>query len=148
MKTNENQKWSALLKTIDFFKNFEDKELDQILEICAVKKYAANQYIVQEGVRDNSFFVILRGNASIIKGKTPYDKHQISKLSEGDSFGEMAIVLNEPRSASVLATIDVYALCIKGDKIEKLNIEIREKLFWNFATSLAEHLKKRDIMDG
>lgn len=147
MKANENKKWSALLKTIVFFEVFEDKELDQILEICEVKKYAANEYIVKEGFRDNSFFVILRGNASVIKGKTPQDKHQVSTILEGNSFGEIALVLNEPRTASVLAVVDVYALCIKSDKIEKLNTETREKLFWKFATSLATQLKNRDIMD-
>lgn len=147
MEINENEKWAALLKTIDFFKTFEDKELDQILEICAVKKYEANEYIVKEGLRDNSFFVILRGKASVIKGKTPQDKHQISTISEGNSFGEIAIVLNEPRSASVLAVVEVYALCIKSEKIEKLNSETREKLFWEFATSLAKQLKERDFRE-
>lgn len=147
MKTDENKKWSALLKNIGFFKTFKDKELDQILELCEVKKYEANEYIVTEGLRDNTFFVILRGKASVVKGKTPQDKHQISTISEGNSFGEIAIVLNEPRSASVLAVVDLYALCIKSEKIEKLNLETREKLFRKFATSLAKQLKERDIRD-
>lgn len=146
MKTNDKEKWSALLKTIDFFDTFEDKELDHILELCTVTKYKANEYIVKEGLRDNSFFVILRGKASVIMGKTPQDKRQISTISEGNSFGEIAIVLDEPRSASVLAIVDVYALCIDGEKIKNLNLETREKLFWKFATSLAKQLKERDIM--
>ncbi len=134
-------KWKQLLKTAEFFQNFSDEELDELVQFCEVKKYASQEYIVKEGSEDSSFFIILRGKANIIKSNPITGKQKISALTAGRCFGEMAILLNEPRSASIMAIGEVYAFKINGEQISKLKVEAREKLYHQFAVHLALQLK-------
>jgi CRP-like cAMP-binding protein len=140
MDKNELDAWRLLLKSIEFFKTFDDKELVEILGIAEVRKYPPFSYIIQEKKLDYTFFIIVRGNADIIKMTEHKGKRKISSLAEGDCFGEMALVMNQPRSASVMARGEVVALVVDGKQIDKLNVEIREKLFRRFALSLAQRL--------
>jgi CRP-like cAMP-binding protein len=58
--------------------------------------------LVEEGEEGDAFFVIIDGTASVQKGG-----HQLGDVGPGASFGELALLDGEPRSASVIATDDV-----------------------------------------
>ncbi|MFQ5432498.1 MAG: cyclic nucleotide-binding domain-containing protein [Nitrospinota bacterium] len=62
----ERTKYKRILKHEKFFAPFNDEELDELLESGEVKKYAINEYIIKEDNVDYTFFVILRGQVSII----------------------------------------------------------------------------------
>ncbi len=141
METGMKDTWKQLLKTAKFFQNFSDEELNELVQLCEVKKYASQEYIVKEGSEDSSFFIILRGKANIIKGNPLTGKQKISELTAGRCFGEMAVLLKEPRSASIMAIGEVYAFKIHGEQISQLKIEAREKLYRQFAVNLALQLK-------
>lgn len=58
--------------------------------------------LVEEGEEGDAFFVILDGTASVRKGD-----QSLADVGPGASFGELALLDGEPRSASVIATDDV-----------------------------------------
>ena len=63
--------------------------------------------MAEEGDRGREFFVLLEGEADVTKGDT-----SINTMHEGDFFGEIALVTEMPRTASVTATTDVRVLVI------------------------------------
>lgn len=141
MEKVQRDKWRILLKGVAFFKPFTDQELDDILEYGAMNRYEAHSYIVHETKKENAFYVILRGETSVIKGDALRGKTQLAKLVEGDCFGEIAIVLNEARSASVMAVNEVFLFRLDAEQIDKLQEKTQGKLYKQFAVNLANQLK-------
>ncbi len=137
---NGLEKSKLLLKSLDFFSIFTDEELNSFLEISEIKKYNAHQHIIRENTKGDFFYVIIRGTVNIIiKGRNDV-KRTVTTLRKGDCFGEIAVILDQPRSASILAISDCYVSKIDGKGIEKLSLEIREKLFRQFSISLSKRL--------
>lgn len=141
MLSEDQKKWKLLMRSVKFFEAFSGEELDDFLAFCVLKRYEAHDYIIKEDNTENAFYVILRGQTSVIKGDAFKGKHQLAKLSAGHSFGEIAVVLNEPRSASVMAIGEVFLFRIDANQIKNLKVETREKLFRQFAVNLAIQLK-------
>lgn len=141
-KDKERKKWKHILKYEKFFAPFDDDELDELLDSGEVKKYPINEFIIREDNVDYTFFVILRGKVSIIKKTMAKTNRNIASLSKGDCFGEMAMLLDTPRFASVLATIECVLFKISGKEIEKMRMKTQLKLFRQFAISLARRLKE------
>lgn len=137
----DREKYKQILKNEKFFSTFDDAELDELLDYGEVKKYSINEYIIKEDNVDYTFYVILRGQVSIIKGKHGNINRNIASLAEGNCFGEMAVLLDGHRSASVLAAIECVLFKISGSEIEKMPMETQLKLYRQFAIGLASRLK-------
>ena len=141
----ERNKWKHILKGERFFAPFGDDELDELIDAGEVKKYAMNEFIIREDSVDYTFYVILQGKVSIIKDTHARTSRNIASLTNGHCFGEMAMLLDGHRSASVLATIDCVLYKISGKEIEKMRIETQLKLFRQFAIMLAIRLKETSV---
>jgi len=87
------------LEKTEIFKNLNLDELSQIAGIMEVEKYDEGEILFLKGDRGNSAYVIMSGKIEIyLPGKK--EDHIIVTLSEGDFFGEMALLDGESRSAS------------------------------------------------
>jgi type IV pilus assembly protein PilB len=104
-----------------------------------VEEYEDGDVIIQEGNKDRDFFKLVRGKVAVLRsGK------KIAEITEpGEYFGEMAAILEEPRSASIIAagrsTIKRYPGNKLGELIEKYP-EVSKHLF----RTLVERLHKTD----
>jgi len=112
----------ASLKKIPFLKSYEDRFLRNILELSKLRRYDVNEPITREGEYDCWLYVILKGQVRIIK-----DEEEIARLdAQGGTFGELAVIDGEPRSASVYALTDTTCLAIDGSFVDRL--EPKEKV--------------------
>ncbi len=104
-----------------------------------VEEYEDGDVIIQEGNKDKDFFKLVRGKVAVLRsGK------KIAEITEpGEYFGEMAAIVEEPRSASIIAagrcTIKRYPGNKLGELIEKYP-EVSKYLF----RTLVERLHKTD----
>jgi len=104
-----------------------------------VEEYEDGDVIIQEGNKDKDFFKLVRGKVAVLRsGK------KIAEITEpGEYFGEMAAIIEEPRSASIISagrcTIKRYPGDKLGDLIEKYP-EVSRYLF----RTLVERLHKTD----
>ncbi len=137
---NGQEKTKLLLKSLDFFSIFTDEELNSFLEFSEMKKYKVQEYIIREDTEGDFFYVIIRGTVNIIYEGSNNVKRTIATLREGDCFGEIALILDQPRSANILAASDCFLFKIDGKQIDELSLEIREKLFRQFSVSLSKRL--------
>ena len=75
----------------------------------------AGDTIVRQGTPADKFFIIVEGEAEVLR-----DGQAVEKLSSGQLFGEVAIMRESPRSASVRATTDVKLLALERDSFRDL----------------------------
>ncbi|MFN8642726.1 MAG: cyclic nucleotide-binding domain-containing protein [Candidatus Binatia bacterium] len=92
----------ATLKRVPLFADLSQRELRQIARLFKPRRFAAGATVVQEGSGGAAFFVIASGEAAVfIRGRKK------STLTADDYFGEIALIDDGPRMATIVATTDL-----------------------------------------
>src|SRR6266446_5422454 len=110
---------NELIKKIDFFSGLDDKILRKISEACIVRQFTRNETIVRQGEMGLGLYVIARGRVKVDReqGGT---RVQVAELGPEQFFGEMSLLDNKPRSATVTGTEDTECLLLTRDSFVKL----------------------------
>ena len=128
-----------LIKKVPLFAGCSKGELEEIAHIADEIDLREGKEMTQQGSRGREFFVLLEGEADVTK-----DGKNINKLGAGDFFGEIALVSDSPRTATVTATTPVRALVITDRSFRRLldeQPEIQRKVLVALAERLApDHL--------
>ena len=116
------------LKKISLFEEFDissesDREiLHAVYNVLSLKKYRAKETIIKEGQDDDLFFILYDGEVLITR-KTPADDViALATLNAEQNifFGEMTLISNNQRSATVTAKTDCLTLSVSGKKFQEL----------------------------
>jgi CRP/FNR family cyclic AMP-dependent transcriptional regulator len=121
-----NESAVDLLSKVDLFSALTQNELAMVADAGKEVHFTAGHAIVSEGEQGVGFHMIREGKASVTVGGQAR-----SNLGPGDYFGEIAIIDNGPRSASVTADTDVTTFSIASwDFLPVLteNIELTKKI--------------------
>jgi CRP-like cAMP-binding protein len=108
------------LKSISFFSDMSDYDLQQIAEITEEKSYAKGEAIIEERTSAERFFIIYRGKIEITKQFEDGEQFVLAVHSDGDFFGEMALLDEGPRSATARAVEPTSVLEITRPDFETL----------------------------
>lgn len=112
-----------LLRHVSLLRDLPEETLDRLAEQCVPVSFEKGDKIVTEGEKGQSLFLIAEGYVDISiqytneEGETQETK--IFSLSYPDSFGEMALLLNEPRSATVTAAVNTLTFEISQEGLKK-----------------------------
>ncbi len=106
---DEGLKYADTLSKFKLFAGFHQGELESLVGLSHVIIVPAGTEIVREGDPGHCMFVILNGKAKVFQ-KVDDDKFPLAELAAGDFFGEVSLVDDGPRSASVLATEECHLL--------------------------------------
>ena len=101
------------LTSVELFAGLDKKELRHIANSCQERKYAAGSVLMQQGSTGAGLFVITAGHVKITKAVDP-DRAEtnLATAGPGEVLGEMALLDDLPRSATVTAVEDVTALLL------------------------------------
>jgi NTE family protein len=91
------------------FAGLEPRLCKDILGRMKARHYAAGEYICREGDTSDRVYLIEGGVVEVIVGEGA-TAHLVGHLRRGDIFGEMGLLSDEPRSASILAALPTLAL--------------------------------------
>jgi signal transduction histidine kinase len=107
------------LRKSPLFEGLSDEELQQLVDNAEHFTYRAGDVLMQQGDPGNSAHIVLNGGFEIQKqsGKSVI---KIDVREPGEIIGEMALLSNAPRSATVVATCDSETLCISQEAFENL----------------------------
>lgn len=107
------------LRSVPLFSDVDGQDLQWINEITHEQKYRGRQIIFREGDPGESLYIILSGRVRVFKGQKGKEI-TIDILDERDCFGEMAILDQEPRSASVATIKNARLLVIQRSDFQRL----------------------------
>ena len=120
---------------IQFFSNFTRNQVKAILDAANVVKVAKDTAVVKEGEIDDSFYIIMSGQAVVRK-----DGKEIAVIGRGECFGEMAYLSGESRTATVATDSDCILLKISAMLLDKAPQEIQLLFLKRFAMTLLRRL--------
>ncbi|VAW83571.1 cAMP-binding proteins - catabolite gene activator and regulatory subunit of cAMP-dependent protein kinases [hydrothermal vent metagenome] len=93
-----------ILQNIPLFANLPKKDLETLTQRAITKNYPKNTILVSEGDETNSLFVIDSGKVKVFLSDHEGKEIVINVHGKGDYFGEIALLDDAPRSASVMTT--------------------------------------------
>jgi CRP-like cAMP-binding protein len=103
------------LSAIELFARLSEPEREEVARQADVIAVAAGNRLVTEGKFGYEFFVIEDGRAEVVRG----DEH-VADLGPGDFFGEMALLGDTERNASVIASSPLTAMVMTDRAFRKL----------------------------
>jgi CRP/FNR family transcriptional regulator, cyclic AMP receptor protein len=143
----------AFFRKIFLFQDLEDRELEQVLSRTRPREFPAGLVIIQESDPGDSLYIMVSGEVEITKQltlvldkDTPKERVMIRlKAEDGVYFGEMSLLENDPRSATVTALSDCRVLELyQKDFLEMVRNDpaMGLKLLLRLAQLLSRHLRK------
>jgi CRP/FNR family cyclic AMP-dependent transcriptional regulator len=124
-----------LLRKIDLFEDLNDKDLDALARSFKESSFSSGDDIATEGQRGVGFFVIAEGTVA-------YSVHGEEKGTggPGDYFGEVALIDDGPRTATVTATSDVKAYGLTSWEFRPI-VEENASIAWELLKGMAKRLR-------
>jgi CRP-like cAMP-binding protein len=111
----------ARLKDVSFFSSISEQDLAAVAEQADEVSVTAGSVLAREGDVGDKFFVIESGAAEVTRGGEP-----VAKLGAGDFFGEIALIREERRTATVTATSPMVLIVMTGSSFRSLDSSIPE----------------------
>ena len=111
-----------LLNKVSLFRGLEPHDLDRLAGASEVVSFKPGQAIVEIGDPGRSLFVVMDGNVQVVYPARNSD-FELARLGPGDFFGEMALLNDKPRSATVRAVGSVDALKLDKDAFRRMVAE-------------------------
>ena len=127
----------AVLKQVDIFSNLEDSEAKKIAPLFKERHYSAGEAMAEEGQHGIGFFVIESGSAKVSVGG-----EERTTLGPGSHFGEIALIDDGARTATVTADSDVTAHVLVAWDFRPLVKEDAD-LAWNLLQGVAKILRQQ-----
>ena len=132
-KISKNQK-VELIKSVPLFTRCSKKELTEIAALADELELPQGKRLIRQGERGREFFVLLDGAVDVSR-----DGGTIDTMAAGDFFGEIALVSNVPRTATV-TTLSPVRLLVITDRDFRAFLEHSPQIQLKVLEALAERL--------
>lgn len=100
------------------FADLTDPQLAGIVHTFEEAVFSEGERVLRQGLTGSGFYVILDGEAAVV-----IDGTERAKLSRGDFFGEVSIILGESPIADVVALRPLRCLVLAGPRVEKFLVD-------------------------
>ena len=101
------------LARVDLFSSLDKKELQTLSKSCQERKYSAGSTLIKQGDSGVGLYVVISGHVKTTLAKNPdRAEEDLGTYGPGSVLGEMTLLDDLPRSATVTAVDDVTALLL------------------------------------
>jgi CRP-like cAMP-binding protein len=108
----DNQNITRFLHTVPLFQGLGERQLQRLAKRFKQRNYAKGEAIVHQGTLGIGLFILESGRADVVHEGADGEKATINHLGPTDFFGELSLLDEAPRTASVVATEDVTCLVL------------------------------------
>uniref|UniRef100_K3WEA6 cGMP-dependent protein kinase n=1 Tax=Globisporangium ultimum (strain ATCC 200006 / CBS 805.95 / DAOM BR144) TaxID=431595 RepID=K3WEA6_GLOUD len=148
------------LKSHYLFSSLDQGEIDEMIDVMAMATIQAGENVISQGTPGNCFYVLESGSCDII-----VDNELVGKYNNGDAFGELALLYNCPRAATIRAITGCILWTVERTTFRKImattasatqlarvnflkNVELLQRLSNNQLQKVAAALKLQRFNDG
>lgn len=135
------------MKCVPLFAHLNPRELAEIGAAAREKSYPKNSVILFEDDPGDALYVVLRGQVKVVLIGEDGREVILSILKEGDFFGEMALIDDQPRSAHVIAMEESHLLVLHRDEFRKC-LEETPRIALGLLQALSRRLRRADDKIG
>lgn len=104
-----------------FMQNLDSKARKEIIREMSLVKVPSNSYVFKEGTTGNYYYILQKGQTQLI-----INNNIVKEFKIGQSFGELALLHNSPRSGSVFALTDCFFWILSRSKFRQIVDHITE----------------------
>jgi len=136
----------GMLRAIPLFEYLSFAELLRIITICRPEVYRAGESVIEIGDEGDALYVVVDGQVKVHQGD-----RTLAVLGSGRHFGEMSLIDNQPRSASVTSITESQLIRIERTAFYEVLREdsvMAVKLLWNFIQTLTHLVRERQIPEA
>ncbi len=124
-----------MLKKVPLFAGLDNKELQEIARSMRERRFKAGDTVTQEGAGGVGFFVVEEGQADVNVGG-----ESKGSVGPGDYFGEIALINESPRTATLTARTDMLCYGMTPWDFRPLG-ETNSTIAWKLLTAMAEKMR-------
>jgi len=142
------QEYRNLLGRMPLFATMDDQEIGLLISRLQVEAYAPGQRIIRQGQPGDRFYMVRRGHVEVSQRDANGVTRVVNQLDRGDTFGEVALLRDEPRNATCRATVPTELLSLSRsdfDQLVKSRFVLRQKL--DLSLARAELLRRVPLFD-
>ncbi|MCZ6471201.1 MAG: serine/threonine-protein kinase [Gammaproteobacteria bacterium] len=130
------EQWTAL-RHLNFFKDFNDAQITEVVEASEWDDFEKGEVIVKEGDKETSFFIVIKGGVEVFK-----KDRVIGTMKQGDCFGEIAFITKKPRGATIIARTNVTLMSVSISLMEQASLETQLQYYRIFLENLVLRLSQ------
>ncbi len=133
-------KFADILERTAWAKGFSWDQLKKICRYIDPVMAKPGAIVFKEGEKDKSLGIIVKGTIDIIKENT-----KVATLSSSQTFGEMALIEGQPRSASGVATRETIIFFMRDDHLIRLtedDPQLGVQLLWKISKAVSQRLRR------
>ena len=129
----KRDKYEDFLSSVEILQSMDSNERAKIADVIQERDFQPGQKVLTEGEAGNVFYLIISGEAFATKVINSEEKH-VKDYKAGDYFGELALLKNMPRQASVVAKTVLKCAVIDRDSFKRLLGPLDNILMRNIAS--------------
>lgn len=126
---------------------FEGEEFETLRSYADEVTFPARATIFDEGDPSDGMYLVLQGMALVFTHDAEGNEQTLSIVTEGQSFGELGLLIGQPRNATVAAGLDVKLLRITPEQLTRLEAE-KPELMMRMYKVLAQSLADQWVRSG
>ena len=126
------------IRQVPLFSGLSEKQLKRLVNVMAERVFPEGKAITTEGGGGVGFFVILAGTATVSRGG-----EAIRTLGPGDHFGEIALIDNGPRSATIVADTELRCRGLTAWQFRPL-VQENAEIAWPLLEALTARLREAE----
>jgi len=127
------------------FPGISQLEIDELITRSQLVNHPAGTVLCREGNQEDRFYVLLDGKVNVTKTINNAEERNLKVLEAGDFFGEMAIMHNAPRAATVTAATPVTVLEIDKENFDRV-IQHSSTIAVAMVREISHRLRENDQM--
>jgi serine/threonine protein phosphatase PrpC len=127
------------MESLFLFEDLPYQARIRVGRIISDRRVAANEVVVRQGEPGDTMYVVVQGSFSVQVGKK-----EVARISEGEHFGELSLIDDSPRSASIIARTPGHLLAIERDALRQwcaMEPAVGNRMLWKLVAKLSQRLR-------
>ncbi len=139
-KSRDARLWANVLADVPLFSGMSKRHIRHVAGLAREARYQPGSAIVVQGAPGNDFFIVIDGEASVLRGST------LPRIPVGPGayFGEMSLIDDAPRSATAMCHERCRLFVVNRKDLEDLlfiDRDLAYELLWNWVRTLSKRLR-------